>query len=68
MVPWQVVLPWHRFEIAWYHGIAWHKINDLVPGHNSPTLSRFEMAWYPGKWSPWCSLFEEEDFEAFEFR
>jgi len=31
-------------------------------------ICRFEMAWYPGKWSPWCSIFSPQDLQAFDFR
>ncbi|XP_023339715.1 multiple inositol polyphosphate phosphatase 1 [Eurytemora carolleeae] len=31
-------------------------------------ICRFEVSWFPGTWSPWCSVFSIQDLHVYEFR
>ena len=37
------------------------------PGHPQATC-RFEVAWYPGRASPWCALLHPRDLAVLEDR
>jgi len=31
-------------------------------------ICRFEVAWFPGVWSPWCNFFTQTDLKALDFK